>query len=331
MNDPLSAVTLGDNPIADIATRFGFMIVDGALATELERRGCDLNDALWSARILSESPQMIRDVHRAYFEAGADCAITASYQATREGFQRAGIDAETADALMMRSVTLAVEAREAFWLSHEQTATRPRPLVAASVGPYGAFLADGSEYRGYAGLAIDRAGLAEFHRPRLETLLAAKPDLLAVETLPSLEEALAIADLLETLDARAWITFSARDGDCISDGTPIAECVRALDGRPNVVAMGINCTALASIEPLIATIRSQTALPIVVYPNSGEHYDPVTKRWHAATEVASSAPADLADGVSCWLAAGASAIGGCCRTGPEDIRALAARRAQPAP
>ncbi|WP_110668038.1 homocysteine S-methyltransferase [Salinicola halophilus] len=314
------------NPIAEIAARFGFMIVDGALATELERLGCDLNDALWSARILDESPQTIRDVHRAYFEAGADCAITASYQATREGFMRAGLDAETADELMRRSVTLAREARDAFWREQGDAVARPYPLVAASVGPYGAFLADGSEYRGYADSTIDRAFLADFHRPRLETLLAAGPDLLAVETLPSLEEALAIADLLEALDARAWITFSAKDGEHISDGTPIADCARALAGRPNVVAMGINCTALVHIEPLIATIRTRTALPVIVYPNSGEHYDPVAKRWHAADALAGAAPADLADGLSRWLAAGASAVGGCCRTGPTDIRALAERR-----
>ncbi|MCE3027381.1 homocysteine S-methyltransferase [Salinicola sp. DM10] len=321
-----SATQTDANPIAAIAAQAGFMIVDGALATELERLGCDLNDALWSARVLREAPERIRDVHRTYFEAGADVAITASYQATREGFMRAGLEATEADALIQRAVTLAKEARDACWAAHAE-ASRPYPLVAASVGPYGAFLADGSEYRG--DYAIGRAALAEFHRPRLRTLLEAGPDLLAVETLPSLEEALAVAGLLPDLSAvPAWFTFSARDEGHISDGTPIERCGEALEALPGVAAIGINCTALAHIESLVTRLRGVTRLPIIVYPNSGEHYDPVTKTWHAGCAHA-PAPRDLAEGLPRWLAAGASAIGGCCRTGPEDIEALArARRAQ---
>lgn len=322
---PASATPSSRNPLATALDRWPFVIVDGAMATELERAGYNLNDGLWSARILRDDPDAIRRVHLAYFEAGADIAITASYQATREGFMRLGVDVDEADALIRQSVTLARQARDEFWAEHGND-YRPRPLVAASVGPYGAYLADGSEYRGDYGL--DRAALADFHRLRVETLLAAGPDLLAVETLPSLEEAQAVVDVVETFpDARAWITFSAKDGHHISDGTPIAECAAALHGRPGVCAIGINCIALGHVETLIAGLREQTDLPVVVYPNSGEQYDPVSKRWHRGCAI-DGAPSDLADGAERWLAAGARAIGGCCRTGPADIRALAARRQQ---
>ncbi|PRY63499.1 homocysteine S-methyltransferase [Vreelandella songnenensis] len=307
------------NPIKALLADAPFMVIDGALATELEALGCDLNDSLWSARLLAQAPEKIRQVHQAYFEAGADCAITASYQATIPGFMQAGMTVEQARELIKRSVTLAMEARDAVWQPGQ--ADRPRPLVAASVGPYGAYLADGSEYRG--GYDLDRAGLVEFHRERLELLLASGADLLAVETLPSLEEALAITDLLaEHPGAQAWITFSAKDGEHISDGTPIEACAAALAGCPGVAAIGVNCTALKHIESLIASIKRACDLPVLVYPNSGEQYDPVTKTWHPAA-CEHSGPSGLVQGAEQWLAAGASGIGGCCRTTPEDIQALA--------
>lgn len=310
------------NPIATLLKDVPFMVIDGALATELEALGCNLNDSLWSARLLSEAPEKIRQVHQAYFEAGADCAITASYQATIPGFVQAGLSEIEARALITRSVTLACEARDAAWQSDSG---RPKPLIAASVGPYGAYLADGSEYRG--GYDLDRAGLVDFHRERLALLLEAGADLLAAETLPSLDEALAITDLLaEHPGAQAWITFSARDGAHISDGTPIAECAQALADRPGVAAIGVNCTALAHIAPLIEAIKRECDLPVLVYPNSGEQYDPVSKIWHPAACDHQGAPSGLVQGAPAWLAAGASGIGGCCRTTPEDIRALATWR-----
>ncbi|RUR34146.1 homocysteine S-methyltransferase [Vreelandella nanhaiensis] len=309
------------NLIKTLLADVPFMVIDGALATELETLGCDLNDALWSARLLAQAPEKIRQVHQAYFEAGADCAITASYQATVPGFMQAGLSAQEAKALIQLSVTLAQQARDAVWQPGQTD--RPKPLVAASVGPYGAYLADGSEYRG--GYDLDRAGLVTFHRERFELLLAAGADILAVETLPSLEEALAIADLLaEHPGAQAWITFSAKDGEHISDGTPIEACAAALAHCPGVAAIGINCTALAHIESLIRAIKRQCDLPVLVYPNSGEQYDPVTKTWHpAACDHTSADPSGLVQGAEQWLAAGASGIGGCCRTTPADIQALA--------
>ncbi|MGP9499996.1 homocysteine S-methyltransferase [Halomonas sp. AOP43-D1-4] len=309
------------NPIKALLADAPFMVIDGALATELEALGCDLNDSLWSARLLAQAPEKIREVHQAYFEAGADCAITASYQATVPGFMQAGMTAQQARELIQRSVTLAQQARDAVWQPGQTD--RPKPLVAASVGPYGAYLADGSEYRG--GYDLDRAGLVEFHRERFELLLASGADLLAAETLPSLEEALAITDLLaEHPGAQAWVTFSAKDGEHISDGTPIEACAAALANCPGVAAIGINCTALAHIESLVAAIKRQCDLPVLVYPNSGELYNAATKTWHPAPcDHTATGPSGLVQGVEQWLAAGAAGIGGCCRTTPDDIRALA--------
>lgn len=303
-------------PITQTLNRHGALILDGAMASELERRGCDLNDPLWSARVLFEAPELIRAVHADYFAAGADIAITASYQASFAGFARRGISAEGAADLMRRSVALAREARDAFWADPASRAGRPRPLVAASVGPYGAFLADGSEYRGDYGLSDEE--LVAFHRPRLAALLGAGPDLLACETIPCLAEARALARLLpEFPQARAWVSFSARDGAHTCHGEPIAACAALLDGHPQIVAIGVNCTAPQHIPDLVRAIRGATGKPIVVYPNSGEQYHAEGRTWsgHNACD-------SFAEDAQGWYEAGARLIGGCCRTGPEHIRRI---------
>lgn len=308
--DPVIATTLA---VQDI------LVLDGALATELERRGADLKDPLWSAKLLIERPELIREVHLDYFRAGADVATTASYQATFEGFARRGFSHDEAAALMRRSVALAIEARDAFWAEPANRAGRRRPLVAASVGPYGAMLADGSEYRGYPG--VTREQLAAFHRPRLEVLAAAGADLLACETIPCLDEALAIASLLPALQPAlpAWISFSCRDGEHVSQGERFADCAAALDGLPGVAAVGLNCTAPEHVPALVAAAQARTRLPIVVYPNSGEQWDAVAKCWHGERDAA-----DFAAQAQRWRRGGARLIGGCCRTGPDEIRALRA-------
>ncbi|BEV70775.1 homocysteine S-methyltransferase [Paludibacterium sp. THUN1379] len=294
------------------------MVLDGALATELEARGCDLNDPLWSARVLIEQPALIRQVHADYFSAGADVATTASYQATFEGFARRGLDHEAAAGLMRRAVELAREARDAFWAEPAHRAGRLKPLVAASVGPYGAMLADGSEYRG--DYALDEEGLMAFHRPRMAELLAAGPDLLACETVPCLSEARALARLLgEFPQARAWISFSCRDGRHNSQGELLADCLAALEGFDQVLAVGLNCTAPGFVPELLQSARSATSKPLLVYPNSGEHYDPNGKCWHGERD-----PQAFASAARGWQQAGARLIGGCCRTSPADIAALAA-------
>ena len=306
------------NPLAARLEHDPLLILDGALATELEQRGCDLRDPLWSAKALLENPALIAQVHRDYLLAGADCIITASYQATIEGFMQRGLTAEAARETLQRSVRLAVEARDAFWQDEAHRAGRPRPLVAASIGPYGAFLADGSEYRG--DYPLGEAELMDFHRPRLAALLEAGPDLLACETLPNFTEARALARLLaEFPNARAWMSFSARDDAHISHGERLADCAAWLDAIPQVVAIGVNCTAPRHIPALIAAARTATNKPIVVYPNSGETYDAARRAWCGPATVET-----FALEARRWYDAGARLIGGCCRTTPAHIAQIAA-------
>ena len=306
------------NPLTRLLERYPVLILDGALATELERRGCDLRDPLWSAKVLLENPELIDQVHQDYFRAGADCVITASYQATVAGFMRRGLTPEAALETIQRSVQLAIAARDAFWRDEANHAGRPRPLVAASVGPYGAFLADGSEYRG--DYSLNETELMNFHRPRLAALLAAGPDLLACETIPCWTEAQALARLLaEFPEACAWFSFSARDDEHISHGERLADCVAGLDAVPQIVAIGVNCTAPRHIPALIAAARSATRKPIVVYPNSGETYDAARHAWCGPATVDA-----FALEAQRWYDAGARLIGGCCRTTPAHIAQIAA-------
>jgi homocysteine S-methyltransferase len=301
------------NPLARIIATRGRVILDGALATELEWRGHDLNDSLWSAKVLLEAPHAIRDVHAGYFAAGADVAITATYQATFDGFAARGIGHDDGAALMHLAVQLAIEARDAFWADPANREGRARPLVAASIGPYGAFLADGSEYRGNYGLSVDE--LMTFHRPRMTVLASSGADLLACETIPCRSESEALSALLREIPGTsAWISFSCRDGIHVNEGQRLDDCIRAIDDNEAVVAVGINCTDPQYVDSLLATARRATNKPIVLYPNSGERYDPANHSWSGSRD-----PFAFAQPVARWHAAGAVGIGGCCRTGPEEI------------
>jgi homocysteine S-methyltransferase len=306
------------NPIAQFLTQRPLMLLDGALATELERRGADLHDVLWSAKVLMEQPNLIRAVHRDYFEAGADVAISASYQANFEAFACHGIDTIRAAQFLRDSISLAAQARDDFWAEPGNRIGRALPLIAASIGPYGAMLADGSEYRGHYDLSDDE--LMAFHRPRLEVLAQCGADVLACETIPSLREALVLARLLaEFPSASAWISFACADGAYTCEGQRIAECVSRLNDFPQVVSVGVNCTRPEYITSLLQSMRDHTDKPLLVYPNSGEHYDARTRQW--AGLVDSSPFAQQARG---WYEQGARLIGGCCRTRLSDIRAIRA-------
>ncbi len=307
------------DPIGPFLRQQGVLLLDGGLATELEARGCDLNDPLWSARVLMEDPDLIQQVHGDYLRAGADCIVSASYQATMQRFQERGLGAAEARRLLERSVELAVEARDAFWSEPGNRVGRLRPLVAASVGPYGAYLADGSEYTGHYGLSA--AALRAFHQDRWEILAGSDADILACETIPSREEGQVLLALLrETLDAFAWFSFTCRDGERLSDGTPLAEMLAELEDEARIIAVGINCTSPVLVPDLIAAAVGVTAKPVVAYPNSGETYDAAARRWLGET----SAP-DFGRSGEQWHASGARLIGGCCRTGPRHIRAIRER------
>jgi homocysteine S-methyltransferase len=298
------------DPLSDLLSRQDVVVLDGAMATELESRGADLSGGLWSARVLMDRPALVEQVHRSYFEAGADVATTASYQASVEGFVAQGCRRDDAADLMVSSIRLARSARDA-------GGTR-NGVVATSIGPFGAVLADGSEYRGDYG--VDEVDLVRFHAPRLAILAEPGVEVFACETIPSLLEARALVTALHELpDARAWVSFSARDGEHVSDGTPVADCARWLDAQDQVVAVGVNCTDVRYVTPLLEHLRSGTGKPLVVYPNSGETFDAATKTW-SGRRVA----ADFGRLATEWYERGARMIGGCCRTGPEDIARIAA-------
>ncbi|MFQ5690391.1 MAG: homocysteine S-methyltransferase [Gemmatimonadota bacterium] len=303
----------GDNPILPFLRAQAVLVLDGGLATTLEARGFDLADELWSARLLLEAPDAIRRVHRDFLVAGADCIATASYQASLPGFRKRGLSERTAGELLRLSVRLAVSARDEFWNEKARRAGRLRPLVAASVGPYGAFLADGSEYTGDYG--IGAAELDAFHRERWNILAGTEADLLACETLPSRTEAEVLLGLLrETPGTWAWLSFSCRDEVHLHDGSRLAEVAKACDGEARVAAVGINCTSPKLIGPLIAEARRGTDKPLFVYPNSGERYDAGRRTWTAGP-----GHVDWGKLVPMWVRAGARGVGGCCRVGPEEI------------
>jgi len=305
------------NPIASILDRQPALVIDGALATELEARGYNLKDELWSAKILLEQPEAIKQLHYDYFKAGADCVITASYQATIGGFMKRGLTKDQAIDLIKKSVWLAIEARDEFWAEEANRVGRAKPFVAASVGPYGAYLADGSEYRGNYGLTEER--LIEFHRPRMKALIEAGTDMLACETIPSPVEARALVKLLgEFEDMSAWISFSCRDEAHVCEGEKLEECIRQVESSPQVAAVGVNCTSPRFIPALIREAKKATNKPILVYPNSGESYSAEKNGWNGDPVYKS-----FGDEARGWFKAGACMIGGCCRTSPKDIQVIA--------
>lgn len=307
-------MSISSNPINNILSDYPLMILDGALATELEAHGCNLDDPLWSARVLLEKPELIYQVHTEYFRAGADCAITASYQASIAGFAERDINETKAIELIKKSVALARKARDDFWKEHEQS-NRPKPLVAASVGPYGAYLADGSEYVG--NYDVTNKVLTDFHRKRMIALMEAGADILAFETIPSLQEATVLTEILKEFpNTYAWLSFSLKDETQISDGTPLKDCGRQFTEHDQIAAIGFNCASAQIITEAIKNIKESTNKPIIVYPNSGETYDPTTKIWHGEEACASLSHKE-------WFKTGASIIGGCCRTSPRDIAVIA--------
>lgn len=279
--------------------------MDGGLATELERRGHDLGDTLWSARILADQPSEIRAVHDAYLDAGARVVVTASYQVSRDGFVAAGRTAAQADAAL----------RAAVHLARESTKGRDA-LVAASVGPYGAILHDGSEYRGRYGVSRER--LIDFHGERLEVIASSNPDLLAIETIPDLDEVSALVDVLSGFpDLPAWLTMSCADGRRTSAGQPVEELVDAVRDAPSIRAVGVNCTAPEHVEALLATLSAAGATSLVAYPNSGRAWSPTAGWSGEGTDVGE-------DLVARWREVPRVAlIGGCCGVGPDSIAGIA--------
>jgi homocysteine S-methyltransferase len=292
------------------------VVLDGGLATELQARGHDLSDRLWSARLLLTDPAAIEDVHLAYFRSGAQVATTASYQASVEGFASAGLDRADALKAIRLSVELAVHARERF--ADESGADPSDLVVAGSVGPYGAMLADGSEYTG----AYDpgTAALRDFHGPRIDALNEAGADLLALETIPTVREAAVVIDLVRESGSRAWLSYQCRDERFTAAGEPIEEAVALANGEPGIVAVGVNCTAPHLVPSLLRRAATATDRPLVAYPNDGDRWDARSRGWIPSTADRAFDPAAVAT----WTDLGARWLGGCCGTTPADIGGLAA-------
>lgn len=308
MNDP--------NPLGPRLREQPFIIIDGGLATQLEANGHDLDDPLWSARVLLDEPEAIGRVHAQYLAAGADIVTTATYQASATGLRARGLDDDEIDRLLLRSINLAQRAIAA----RPTRPTRRPAMVAASLGAYGATLADGSEYRG--DYAIGHEDLVRFHLDRVTRLQAVGPPqlLLAFETIPCLAEVEAIAAVLRERPMPAWVSLSCRDGRHLNHGEPVEAAAAVLAALDCVVALGINCTAPQHVESLLGRLRATTTVPLLAYPNAGERY--LDGRWHGAAIT----PKQFADRARGWWRAGARLIGGCCRTTPRHIAALARLR-----
>lgn len=288
-----------------------YVVIDGAMSTALEQKGLDLNHKLWTAKALIEQPEKIIEVHKEYYDSGANIAITSTYQASFLGFKDAGYSEDEAEDLIRKTVKLANTARELSINSSEK-------WVAGSIGPYGAYLADGSEYRG--DYKVDKQYLKDFHKKRLAILIDEGVDLLAVETIPNFEEVQVLLELLENYpDVVAWLTCTLKDGEHISDGTKLEEVQELLEKHSQIIAYGFNCVAPELVLPALKVLKHKKNKPLIVYPNGGAVYDPTTKEWSSdknTVEIFSN------DALS-WFENGCKLIGGCCCTTKKDIEVLA--------
>ncbi|MFE5854486.1 homocysteine S-methyltransferase [Streptomyces sp. NPDC056500] len=301
-------------PTRTLATALaeGPVVLDGGLSNQLVAQGCDLSDDLWSAGLLADDPGQLVAAHTAYVRAGARVLISASYQASFEGFARRGIGRPRVCELLARSVECA---RLAGDRSDEEV------WVAASVGPYGAVLADGSEYRGRYGLSVGE--LERFHRPRIEALAEAGPDVLALETVPDLDEARALLRAAEGCGLPLWLSYNVADGRTRA-GQQLSMALELAADHPQVIAVGVNCCHPGEVGEAVARAVAATGKPAVAYPNSGEGWDGRRQAWCGSSAYDPGAAGE-------WLAAGARLVGGCCRVGPGAIAELAGALAPPLP
>ncbi len=289
------------------------IVIDGGLSNVLESLGCDLNHKLWTANLLENNPESIIQTHLEYIKAGSQVISTASYQASIQGLMNVGFSNSEARQLILKSVQLAEAAIEK---AAKSGIISKKPLIAASIGPYGAFLADGSEYKGNYG--ISDGELIDFHRERILLLDQSNADLLAIETIPSMQEAKVLSDILKQCQTPAWISFSCKNGQHLNDGNSIIEVVLLFKNHPTVFAVGVNCTHPKYISELIQNIKSaKIDKKIIVYPNSGEAFNAETKTWLGVSE-----PTSFVQMSQEWKLKGADIIGGCCRIGPNHIKNL---------
>lgn len=306
--------------VSDSLAKEDVLILDGALGTELEYQGYDVSGKLWSAKYLLEKPQVIKALHRLYVESGADVIVTASYQASIASFLESGLSLQETERVISASVSLAICAVEKAWdsLSAADKKKRPYPLVLGDVGPYAAYLADGSEYTGDYG-DVTKETLKHFHRRRMQLLLAAGADGLAIETIPNILEVLILLELLddEFPDVDAYISLPTKDGRHLVDGTPLSHVAKLVQSCRSILALGVNCSSPSVVSSALETFGQVTDKPLLAYPNSGEEYDGTHQVWTSTPDVI-----HLADEALSWQSLGAKIVGGCCRTRPADIQRL---------
>jgi len=289
------------------------VILDGAMSTPLERLGADTNNDLWTAKALIDNEELVYEVHKMYFEAGADLIITDTYQANVQAFEKVGYSEKEARNLIKKAVKIAQKARDDY-----ENRTGKHNYIAGTIGPYGAYLANGSEYRGDYELSVEE--YQQFHLPRIEELVNTEVDILAIETQPKLDEVLAIRELLKKKypQQKVYVSYTLSDDDTISDGTPLPRAIHALEDYSQVIAVGINCVKLELVEPALKNMKEITDKHLIVYPNSSAVYDPKSKTWsQPKTSVT------FEELIPNWYEAGARIIGGCCTTGPKEIKAVA--------
>lgn len=289
------------------------VVLDGAMSTPLEKLGADTNNDLWTAKALIDNEELVYEVHKMYFEAGADLIITDTYQANVQAFEKVGYSEKEARNLIKKAVKIAQKARDDY-----ENRTGKHNYIAGTIGPYGAYLANGSEYRGDYELSVEE--YQQFHLPRIEELVNAEVDILAIETQPKLDEVLAILELLKEKypQQKVYVSYTLSDDDTISDGTPLPRAIHALEDYSQVIAVGINCVKLELVEPALKNMKEITDKHLIVYPNSSAVYDPKSKTWsQPKTSVT------FEELIPNWYEAGARIIGGCCTTGPKEIKAVA--------
>ncbi len=280
--------------------------LDGGLSTALEAQGLAIDGAMWTGELLLSNPEAVTAAHRSFVDAGADIIITGSYQLSFEGGRRSGWTDDDVERALRNSTTAA------------RLAANDDTLVAASIGPFGAHLNDGSEFRGNYGVT-DRV-IREYHDRRLELLLETEPDVLALETMPDLTEVRILLDLIESKspDMPYWVSFTVSESGAISGGGTFAEACALVENYANAMAVGINCSPLAVITPTLSVV--ETDLPFIVYPNAGQTWDSDAMAWVGVPEFATQLHVDE------WVRLGARIVGGCCGYGPADIGLFLAKR-----
>ena len=272
--------------------------LDGGLSTALENNGNKLTTSLWTGELILAKPSEITKAHLDFISAGSEIIITSSYQLSYLGCGKRGWSQAQTDDALRASTHLAKDA---------VTASGRVVKVAASVGPYGAALADGSEYKGNYG--ITKSFLKDFHARRLEVLISTSPDLLALETMPDTFEVEVLLELLSDCPIPYWVSYSCKAGNQTNAGQSFTEAVSL---AKNAMAVGINCTAPELITDLL--LSAEGIKPFVVYPNSGRSWNAKTKEWEGSSQAGFD---ELL--IKSWISAGAQIIGGCCGIGADEI------------